>query len=186
MLALKLKSAHIDKTNPRDLASFKEKKFAGNITAYNTPWTGDPQAFPIRSHEKLGVSQKAFQALQILFPYLDNIFRATGAQFIPQLHSTVANHLNGLDNLCNDIFSKDVKNKVPPRLHDKFEAMEKSVRLSLMLHDLPEIPGEISTFCQRLPTNTNTAITEYEASVKIFREWGNLGEPLKRFQKWLS
>ena len=159
MVAIELRSAHANKLSPRDLDSFKESVFPGNVTAYNTPWTNKAQRFPIRSHEELGVSPKTFQALKILFPYLDTIFRATGARFIPQLHSTVANHLNGLNNLCNDIFGKEVKERVPTELQEKFAAMEKHVRLSLMLHDLAEIPGEISTFCQRLP-KTDASVTE--------------------------
>ena len=51
------------------------------------PWKKDTsQAFPIHRAKDLGISEKALKALKILFPYLDKVFRATGAEFIPQLH----------------------------------------------------------------------------------------------------
>jgi len=155
-----LQSAHINKAKPLELDSFRQKEFAGNITAYKTPWTGREQSFPIESASDLGISEKAFKALQILFPYLDKVFRATGAEFIPQLHSTVANHLNGLEKLCQEIFGDKVRSQLPNELHGKFDEMTKLVRLSLMLHDLPEVPGEISTFCQRLPKTGSVTETE--------------------------
>lgn len=104
----------------------------------------------------MGISDSSFKALKILFPYLDKVFRATGAAFIPQQHSTVANHLTGLENLCKEVFSEEVKLKVPVESKSKFDEISKRVRLSLMLHDLAEVPGEISTFCQRLPENDSS------------------------------
>lgn len=148
-----ISSAHSYKQNPRSLQSFNEANFPGNITAYNTPWTKEKPEFPISSARDLGISEPAFKALEILFPYLDKVFRATGADFIPQQHSTVANHLTGLENLCKEVFSDEVKSKIPTESHSRFDEISKRVRLSLMLHDLPEIPGEISTFCQRLPNS---------------------------------
>jgi hypothetical protein len=151
-----INSAHSDKQNARPLQSFNEANFSGNITAYKTPWTQEKPEFPISSARDLGISEEAFKALEILFPYLDKVFRATGANFIPQRHSTVANHLTGLENLCKEVFSDKVKSKVPAESHLEFDEISKRVRLSLMLHDLPEIPGEISTFCQRLPENDSS------------------------------
>jgi hypothetical protein len=155
-----IRSAHLNKQNPRPLQSFTKEKFPGNITAYNAPWTQEKPEFPISSARDLGISEPAFKALKILFPYLDKVFRATGADFIPQRHSTVANHLTGLENLCKEVFSDEVKSKIPTESHSKFDEISKRVRLSLMLHDLPEVPGEISTFCQRLPDDPSGEITE--------------------------
>jgi hypothetical protein len=151
-----ISSAHLNKQSPLSLQSFNEANFSGNITAYKTPWTKEKPEFPISSARDLGISEEAFKALEILFPYLDKVFRATGANFIPQRHSTVANHLTGLENLCKEVFSDKVKSKVPAESHLEFDEISKRVRLSLMLHDLPEIPGEISTFCQRLPENDSS------------------------------
>jgi hypothetical protein len=75
-----LTSAHTNKSQPISLDDFRENVFPNNITAYRTPWTGEYQTFPVNSHTDLGVSEKAFSALKILFPYLDKIFRATGCQ----------------------------------------------------------------------------------------------------------
>ena len=138
-------SAHLDKSKPRSLASFREGSFPGNITAYGTPWTGGNQSFPVSSAKDLGISEKAFKALKILFPYLDKVFRGTGAPYLPQLHSSIANHLNGLQNLCDEIFNSEIRSQTSPELQNKFDQISKSTRLSLMLHDLPEIPGEVST-----------------------------------------
>ena len=151
-----ISSAHSDKQKPRSLQSFNQANFPGNITAYNTPWTKEKPEFPISSARDLGISEPAFKALEILFPYLDKVFRATGADFIPQQHSTVANHLMGLENLCKEVFSDEVKSKIPAESHSRFDEISKRVRLSLMLHDLAEVPGEISTFCQRLPESDSS------------------------------
>ncbi len=159
-----VQSAHTIKDSPRDLSSFKEKLFPGNITAYKVDWkaNGSPQEFPIKSAQELGISEKAFTAIKILFPYLDKVFRATGAQFIPQQHSTVANHLAGLQNLCDEIFIVEPRLKFTESQQVRFDDLAKQTRLVLMLHDISEIPGEISTFCQRLPKEklTETTITE--------------------------
>ncbi len=156
-------SAHTQKTTPRPLPDFVKSKFPGNITAYGVDWnSGLPQDFPIKAAKDLGISEKAFKALQILFPYLNKVFRATGAEFIPQQHSTVANHLAGLQNLCDEIFDAKTRTEIPQGRQTEFDATAKLVRLSLMLHDIPEIPGEISTFCQRLPKakSSTTTVTE--------------------------
>ncbi len=152
-------SAHINKSKPIPLAEFTKRRFPGNITAYRVDWQDKDyiQAFPLHSHSELNISEQSFNALKILFPYLGRIFRATGADFIPQKHSKITDHLVGLNFLCDEIFNPEAKAKIQGDLCDDFDKISKLVRLSLMLHDMPEIPGEISTFCQRLPMSKDKA-----------------------------
>lgn len=152
-MSLALQSAHQDKANPIAMADFKKHKFTGNVTAYKVAWDHfKPEKFPIESHKDIGVSKKSFAALKILFPYLDLVFRARGTDYVPEEHSTVANHLKGLQNICDDIFTE-----AQTEIQAKFE---KLVRLSLIVHDIPEIPGEISSYKERLPESGD--ITELE------------------------
>lgn len=146
-------SAHTNKSKPIPLTEFTKRRFPGNITAYRVHWQdkNHRQTFPFHSHSELNISEKSFNALKILFPYLDRIFRATGADFIPQRHSKITDHLVGLNLLCDEIFSPEARIKIQEDLCGDFDKTSKLVRLSLMLHDMPEAPGEISTFCQRLP-----------------------------------
>jgi hypothetical protein len=149
-----LVSAHENKTQPVPLKDFVEREFCNNITAYKRPWKEDgAEDFPIASANDLGVSEKSFKALKILFPYLDKVFRAKGAEFIPQMHSTVANHLAGLQKICDEVFSDDRLASTPESLKSDFKALEKRLRLALLVHDLSELPGEISTFAQRLDSS---------------------------------
>lgn len=160
------KSAHLDKAKPIDLSQFAKEKFDGNITAYKVDF--DPnrkgQEFPYQSAKPLGISERGLKAVKAVFPFLDNIFRANGAGFIPQNHSRVSDHIVGLKNLSDDIFNTEARESLANDVQKKvFDKIAERVRLSLLLHDLPELLGEISTFCQRLPENeslVNPGITE--------------------------
>ncbi len=148
-----LTSAHVNKSSPIPLSEFTKRRFEGNITAHKVNWQSShfKQSFPVPSHSELGISEKSYQALNISFEYLDGIYRATGAKFIPQRHSKVTDHLVGLNFLCDDIFNSQASSRIPDDLMSEFNRVKRIVKLSLMLHDIPEAPGEISTFCQRLP-----------------------------------
>lgn len=150
MLSLDFHSAHRNKTQPIALGEFTQRSFPANITAYNTPWTGKPQEMPVLSHEELGVTKKSFKALKIILPYLDTVFRAIFPGVMPEKHSTVANHVNGLMNLADEVFSNRARQSRDISLHQNFKDLENKTRLSIILHDLAEIPGEISSFHQRL------------------------------------
>lgn len=84
----------------------------------------------------------AFNAFDKLFKHLDKIFRGKGNSYIPQKHSSTADHSAGVMNLADDF----VFSKLPKYLQD----IVPKIRAGILMHDFGELPGEISTMFQRL------------------------------------
>ncbi len=76
-----------------------------------------------------------------MFPLLNKVFRGKGNPAIPQNHSTVADHEVGIINITSRVFA---------RSNAEMLAIKQRVNATALLHDLPELIGEISTYFQRL------------------------------------
>lgn len=95
----------------------------------------------------LNLSKNSFEALDNLFQHLDKIFRGKGNDYIPQQHSSVADHCIGVMNLAD----KFIFSKLPDYLQDIIP----KIRAGILMHDFGELPGEISTAFQRLSGGEN-------------------------------
>jgi hypothetical protein len=109
----------------------------------------------------LNLSKNSFKALDNLFQHLDKIFRGKGNDYIPQQHSSIADHSIGVMNLADEfIFSK---------LPDYLQDIIPKIRAGILMHDFGELSGEISTVFQRLNGEENNingiAIEEDHRSV---------------------
>ncbi|NQY79912.1 MAG: hypothetical protein HRT47_06340 [Candidatus Caenarcaniphilales bacterium] len=87
-------------------------------------------------------SENSFKAFDKLFQHLDKIFRGKGNTYIPQKHSSTADHSIGVMNLADDF----VFSKLPEALKD----IVPKIRAGIIMHDFGELSGEISTMFQRL------------------------------------
>ena len=90
----------------------------------------------------LNLSKNSFEALDNLFKHLDKIFRGKGNDYIPQQHSSVADHSIGVMNLADELFFS--------KLPNDFKDIIPKIRAGILMHDFGELPGEISTAFQRL------------------------------------
>lgn len=116
------------------------------ITAYGVE-QGRAVRFPIKEASDLNITENAFLSLKDIFTLLDNVFRGAGNQCIPQKHSTVAAHKEGLVNLAKEKIFDPLRD-----LHasENIHELEKNFNLMALTHDAPEVIGEISTFASRL------------------------------------
>jgi hypothetical protein len=95
----------------------------------------------------LNLSKNSFEALDNLFQHLDRIFRGKGNAYIPQQHSSIADHSIGVMNLADEfVFSK---------LPDYLKDIIPRIRAGILMHDFGELSGEISTAFQRLNGEEN-------------------------------
>jgi len=146
-------------SNRSQLLSSEDYKLSKN-SAYNVPYRNPEQHStkpisltqvqyidrdgvrkPFRA-DGLNLSTKSFEALDNLFQHLDKIFRGKGNDYIPQKHSSTADHSIGDMNLADEfIFSK---------LPDYLKDIIPRIRAGILMHDFGELTGEISTMFQRL------------------------------------
>lgn len=107
--------------NPRrtSLLSQEDYKSSKN-SAYNVPYRKPAEHFTqpksltqvkyinergvekLLSADGLKLSKNSFEALDNLFKHLDKIFRGKGNDYIPQQHSSVADHSIGVMNLADE------------------------------------------------------------------------------------
>jgi hypothetical protein len=124
---------------------------------------GGQAFFPFKSPEGLGVDKLSFSAIKSLFPFLNRVFRGNGNPLIPQEHSTVGDHTNGLIEMGKKLFFDPAK-ETNPDDSGLIGDVEKKYNLIIALHDMPELVGEISTYWQRLNGEVD-GITEQDRKV---------------------
>lgn len=137
-------SAALNLHSDRSKLSLEEYKSSKNA-AYNVPYRNPDQHStspisltqvqyidkdgirkPLRA-DGLNLSKNSFEALDNLFKHLDKIFRGKGNAYIPQQHSSIADHSIGVMNLADEfLFSK---------LPDYLKDIIPRIRTGILMHD---------------------------------------------------